>query len=371
MKKLGFGFMRLPLTDANDVRSVDLEQLERMVDFFLEHGFTYFDTAYMYHDYISEEVLRKVLVERYSRELFTITTKLPLTLLKTKDEQQLIFEKQLKKCGVEYFDYYFLHNISTSNYEKAERFGSFGFIQKLKEQGLVNHIGFSFHDNSDLLNRVLAEHPETEFVQLQINYLDWDNEGIQSRKCLETARHHGKPVIVMEPVKGGSLVDIPDEAKAMLEKYAPKMSVASWAVRFAAGQDGVMLVLSGMSTFGQLADNVGYMENFTPLSEGELEVLERAKSIIAAYETIPCTACRYCVDGCPIGIPIPEYFALYNAHEHTKKGIFDVQTVYYENLAKTHAKASACLLCAQCERACPQHIKVIDGLKKVVSVFEA
>lgn len=370
LKKLGFGFMRLPLTDADDVRSIDRGQLEKMVDYFIEHSFTYFDTAYMYHDYTSEEALRGALVERHPRDSFTVATKLPLMLLEKEGDQERIFEEQLKKCGVEYFDYYLLHNVNTNIMDKVEKFDSFGFVKKLKEEGRVRHIGFSFHDGAEMLDRLLAEHPEMEFVQLQVNYLDWDNEGIQSRKCLETARRHGKPVIVMEPVKGGSLVEIPDEAKAMFKECAPDMSPASWAVRFAAGQDGVALVLSGMSSFEQLADNVSYMEDFKPLTGRELEVLDRAKAVIAAAKAIPCTACRYCVGGCPKEIPIPEYFALYNAHKQTKKGIFDIQTLYYKNMTKTRAKASDCLSCGQCERACPQHIKVIEGLKEVAAAFE-
>lgn len=370
MKKLGFGFMRLPLTDADDVRSIDRGQLEKMVDYFLDHGFTYFDTAYMYHDYTSEEALRGALVERHPRDSFTVATKLPLMLLEKEGDQERIFEEQLKKCGVEYFDYYLLHNVNANSIDKVEKFDSFGFVRKLKEEGRVRHIGFSFHDGAEMLDRLLAEHSEMEFVQLQVNYLDWDNEGIQSRKCLETARRHGKPVVVMEPVKGGSLVEIPDEAKAMFRECAPDMSPASWAVRFAAGQEGVALVLSGMSSFEQLEDNTNYMEDFQPLSARELETLEKAKAAIAAAHAIPCTACRYCVEGCPMEIPIPEYFALYNAHKHTKAGIFDVQTIYYANIAKTHAKASACVSCGQCERACPQHIKVMEGLKEVAAAFE-
>ncbi len=370
MKKLGFGFMRLPLTNAEDVRSVDREQVKKMVDRFLARGFTYFDTAYMYHDYTSEDVLRETLVERHPRGSFTVATKLPLMQLEKEGDQERIFDAQLKKCGVEYFDYYLLHNVNANTCETVEKFDSFGFVRRLKEEGRARHIGFSFHDDADLLDRVLNEHPETEFVQLQINYLDWDNEGIQSRRCLETARRHGKPVVVMEPVKGGSLVEIPEEAKALFASCSPGMSPASWAVRFAAGQDGVMTVLSGMSSLGQLEDNAGYMENFEPLSERELETLEKAKAVIAASKSVPCTACRYCVEGCPMDIPIPEFFALYNAHKHTKAGIFDVQTVYYANVTKTRAKASDCVGCGQCERACPQHIKVIDKLKDVAAAFE-
>lgn len=370
MKKLGFGFMRLPLLDKEDVKSVDREQVKRMVDLFLERGFTYFDTAYMYHDHTSEDVVRETLVERHPRGAFTIATKLPLMYLKKEGDQERIFDEQLKKCGVDYFDYYLLHNVNVDYYENAKKFDSFAFVRKMKEEGKIRHFGFSFHDSAEMLDSVLTEHPDVEFVQLQINYLDWDNESIQSRKCWEVARSHGKPVIVMEPVKGGSLVQISDEVKAILKECRPDMSPASWAVRFAAGLEGVSVVLSGMSNYEQLDENTGYMENFTPLSEREAETLKKAKEALAASNDIQCTACRYCVEGCPVGIPIPEYFSLYNAHMHTRSDIFDVQTVYYANITKTRAKASDCVACGQCERACPQHLKIIDGLKEVAAAFE-
>lgn len=371
MKKFGFGFMRLPLNEGGNVSDVDREQVKRMVDLFLARGFTYFDTAYMYHDHTSEDVLREALVERHPRGSFTVASKLPLMFLEKEGDQERIFDEQLRKCGVDCFDYYLLHNVNANSYETAQKFDSFGFVLKMRDAGKIRRVGFSFHDRADMLDSVLTSHPEMEFVQLQINYLDWDNEGIQSRKCLETARRHGKPVTVMEPVKGGSLVEIPDEAKKVLAGCRPDMSPASWALRFAAGLDGVAMVLSGMSSFAQLDENTTLMSDFEPLSEREKKTLDKAKKIIAAAQDIPCTACRYCVEGCPMGIPIPDYFALYNAHKHTKAGIFDVQTIYYANLAERHAKASECVACGQCERACPQHIKIIKGLKEVAAALEA
>lgn len=371
MKKLGFGMMRLPLNNPDDPTSVDFKQLCQMVDLFLEKGFTYFDTAYMYHAFQSEEFLREALVKRHPRNSFTVADKMPTMFLKKQEDLERIFQEQLVKCGVEYFDYYMLHNLGVSHYAIAQKFDAFAFIQQKKQQGLVREIGFSYHDNAHLLDEILTAHPEVDFVQLQINYLDWEDPGIQSRKCYETARRHGKKVIVMEPVKGGTLAKLPEQAQALLSSWAPNQSAASWAVRFAAGHEGVMAVLSGMSNLEQLTDNTSYMEEFIPLNDQEQNILRQAVDILRAAIAIPCTACGYCVDGCPKKIPIPQYFALYNAEKQALNKGFSTQQVYYGNYTQTMGKASDCIGCRQCERQCPQHLAITGFLKDVAALFEA
>lgn len=371
MKKLGFGCMRLPITDENNQTSVDFRQFCNMVDSFLEQGFTYFDTAYMYHDFKSEEFVKEALVRRHPRKSFTLATKMPTMFLKKEEDLERIFNEQLEKCGVEYFDYYLLHNLNAVNYPVAEKLNAFDFVVKKKAEGKIKHIGFSFHDGAELLDEILTKHPETEFVQLQINYLDWDSQGIQSGMCYDVAVKHNKPVVVMEPIKGGTLINIPDEAKKLLRETDPNMSVASWAIRFAASLENVMVVLSGMSDFQQLKDNTSYMKDFVPFNQKEKQVIESVTNIIKSSIAIPCTACRYCVKGCPKNIPIPTYFGLYNEEMRmNKKVLFSPQSVYYGNYIKNYGKASDCIGCHQCEKSCPQHIKIVDMLKKVAETFE-
>lgn len=369
-KKLGFGCMRLPLLDKDDQKSVDMEQMKKMVDLFLEQGFTYFDTAYMYHDFTSEIAVREALVKRHPRDSFTLATKMPIMAMKTKDENERIFNEQLEKCGVDYFDYYLLHNVNAAFYDNAVKIGVFDFVKKMKDEGKIKKIGFSYHDDADYLDKVLTEHPEVEFVQLQINYLDWNDAGVQSGKCYEVARKHGKPIVVMEPIKGGRLANVPETVKDKFESVNPGMSAASWAIRFAASHEGIITVLSGMSDIDQLKDNISYMKDFKPLNEKEMETIESAVEAIKSTVAVPCTACRYCIKECPKDIQISDYLALYNLEKNTPPVDFPIYGMYYSNKTVNHGKASDCIGCKKCEKVCPQHIKISEWMKEVAKAFE-
>ena len=371
MKKLGFGLMRLPLLNPEKPDSIDIEQVKQMVDTFLERGFTYFDTAWMYCGFASEPTVKVALVDRHPRDSFTLATKLHAGFIQTKEDRDGIFNQQLEKTGASYFDYYLLHGLEKESYAKMEALDCFEWLKDKKRQGLVRHIGFSFHDSAELLDEILTKHPEAEFVQLQINYLDWDSEWVQSRKCYEVAVKHGKQIVVMEPVKGGTLAKVPKNVREMFQAREPQSSIPSWAIRYAASLPNVMVVLSGMSDMAQLLDNTGYMADFKPMQAEEKELVKRAADMINDSIAIACTGCSYCTEGCPQRIPIPKYFSLYNEdmREAEEKG-WTASIVRYEQLAKDFGKPSDCIACGQCEGVCPQHLPIIELLKTVTKHCE-
>ena len=362
--KLGFGLMRLPRLENGEI---DVEQTKRMVDLFLAAGQTYFDTAYVYEG--SEEAARQALVERYPRDSYTLATKLNASmegLDEATAKQQLTVS--LERTGAGYFDYYLLHALSERNVEKYDRFHLWDFVKDMKAQGLIRHYGFSFHGSPALLDKLLTEHPDVEFVQLQLNYVDWEEPRVAARENYEICRRHGKPVVVMEPVKGGLLADPPARVRELLKNARPDMSLASWGIRYAASLDGILTVLSGMSNVAQMEDNLSYMKDFRPLSEAEQAVICQAQEAFRQIETIPCTACHYCTEGCPAQIPIPEIFAARNRQLIWER-MEDGRKAYAEAV-KERGKASDCLACGQCENACPQHLGVIEYLKGCAEVFD-
>ncbi len=372
MKKLGFGLMRMPLTDPKNDAAVDIEQVKRMVDLFMEKGFTYFDTAIMYNGFASQRVAKEALVDRYPRDRFTLATKLHDAFFKDAADRERVFSEQLEQTGAGFFDYYLLHGIEAASLPKFEEYDCFGWMQEKKAQGLIRHAGFSYHDTPELLDEILTKHPETEFVQIQLNYLDWESEWIQARRVYEVCVKHGKPVIVMEPVKGGTLANVPEEAEAILKGAAPEMSVPSWAIRFAASQENVMVVLSGMSNVEQMADNLSYMDDFKPLTAEEQAMTLRVADIINAQIAVPCTGCSYCTEGCPMRIPIPKYFSLYNEdmrEDLAQKG-WTINFTNYDKLAESFGRAGDCIACGQCEGVCPQHLPIIETLKDVSAHFD-
>ncbi len=364
IKKLGFGLMRLPMKGEE----IDIEQVKKMVDVFMSKGFTYFDTAYVYIGGKSEVALKEAVVDRYPRDSFQCASKLPLWDLKDPEEMEKIFQESLDRAGLSYYDFYLLHAMGAERAKRADEVGAWEFMKKLKAEGRAKHIGFSFHDSAEVLEDILKNHPEMEFVQLQINYADWDSDSVQSRKCYETARKYNKPVIIMEPVKGGSLATMTPQVQELFKAARPELSVPSWAVRYAASLEGIVTVLSGMSNEAQLNDNVSYMEDFQPLTDGERDVIAKAVDILKSTPTIPCTACKYCVDGCPQKINIPGVFSamnnltLYNNRDGAKR--------MYSGAVQDGGKASDCIQCGACEAHCPQHIEIIETLKKAAAELE-
>ena len=371
MKKLGFGLMRMPTMSSN-AADVDIEQVKKMVDLFIGKGFTYFDTALMYNGSASEAVAKTALVDRYPRDKFTLATKLHSGFFNSLEERDKVFQGQLEKTGAGYFDYYLLHGMDGGSIKKYEELDCFNWLLDKKAKGLVKHPGFSFHDSAELLDKILTDHPEMEFVQLQINYLDWESQWIQSRACYEVAVKHNKPVIIMEPVKGGTLARVPKDAELLFKSHDDSMSVPSWAIRFAASLDNVMVVLSGMSNTAQMEDNLSYMDDFKPLTEEEKAMCFKVADIINAQTAIPCTSCWYCTGGCPQKIAIPQYFSMYNEdmREYLDEKGWTVNFSNYENVARDNGRAKDCIECGQCEEICPQHLPIIKNLKEVSKHFD-
>ena len=363
--KLGFGLMRLPKKGGR----IDIEQTKQMVDLFMKAGLTYFDTAYVYDDGDSERAAKAALVDRYPRESFTLATKLNAWLGAPNErtaKQQ--FYTSLERTGAGYFDYYLLHALQAGNYKTYDKYHLWDFVKEQKAKGLIKHWGFSFHATPDILDEVLTAHPDAEFVQLQLNYADWENPKVTARENYEVARKHGKSIVVMEPVKGGALANPPKEVGKVFKEVLPDASYASWAIRYAASLDGIISVLSGMSNLEQMQDNLSYMENFKPLNAKEQAAIRKAQELMTGIKSIPCTACHYCTAGCPKKISIPEIFAARN--QQLVWGQLEEGHRQYSELVKSTGKASDCIACGQCERACPQQINVITRLKDCAAQFE-
>ena len=366
--KLGFGFMRLPMND----KEIDMEQTNKMVDAFMAKGLNYFDTAYVYIGGKSEVALRESLVKRYPRDSFKIASKLPLWDATTPDQMEKIFGETMERLGLEYIDSYLLHAMDKTRFQKAEELGAWEYVKGLKDAGKVKYMGFSFHDSAEVLDEALSKYADlTDFIQLQINYIDWESDNVQSRKCYEVARKYNKPIIIMEPVKGGSLVALPTKAQDIFKSVNPDLSIPSWAIRYCASLEGVLTVLSGMSDMAQMNDNLSYMAEFKPLNDAEYKAIEEAVEIINKVPTIPCTSCKYCVDGCPMNINIPRLFSVANQNKKfgdESKKPYNMRA--YKDATKENGLASACLQCGACEGHCPQHIEIIEELKKIAAAYE-
>ena len=363
--KLGFGLMRLPKSSTG---KIDIEQTKKMVDMFMDAGLNYFDTAYVYDGGDSERAAKAALVDRYPRESFTLATKLCAWIGATNEKtakQQ--FYTSLERTGAGYFDYYLLHALQAGNYKLYDKYHIWDFVKEQKEKGLIKHWGFSFHAGPDILDEILTNHPDAEFVQLQLNYADWENPDVTARANYEVARKHGKSIVVMEPIKGGALANPPKAVQDIFRKANPEASFASWAIRYVASLEGIITVLSGMSNVAQMEDNLSYMKQFKALDAEEQDAIRQAQEVINGIKSIPCTGCHYCTAGCPKQIPIPEIFEARN--KQLIWGQLEQGKAEYAKAVADVGTASDCIACGQCERACPQQIPVIDRLKDCAAAF--
>ena len=370
MLKLGFGLMRLPRIN-DSYENIDKELFKKMIDEFILSGGTYFDTAWVYHGGNSELAVKECLIDRYDRSKFTLADKMPMFAVKEESDLEKYFNKQLEKTQAGYFDYYLLHALNKKTYDLSEQVHAFDFIKKKKEEGLIKHIGFSFHDSSLVLEEILKKHPEIEFVQLQINYLDWESPSVESKNCYNLCEKYNKEVVVMEPVKGGALFNIPSEAEELFTNYHKDLSKASWAIRYAASLKNVMMVLSGMSNFEQMKDNLSYMKDFKPLTKEEYSIIDQVVAKIKSVITVDCTGCRYCIteQHCPKDILIPDLFTVYNG---AKNYTHPSPSKAYNELTKSsnHGSAGDCLKCGACEKHCPQHLDIRKYLSDIKLYFE-
>ena len=371
MKKMGFGLMRLPQTDKDKPETINQEQVNKMIELFLEKGYTYFDTAYPYHNGKSEISLKEAL-KNHHRESYIVADKLPIFAITKEEEVEPIFKEQLERCGVEYFDYYLLHNISPFSEAGYIDVDSYKFLKQQKDAGKIKKLGFSSHGDAKYIEKYLQKYPDMDFIQLQINYLDWESQTIESKKCYEVAKKHDLEVIVMEPLKGGFLANIPEDANDLIKKFNPTLTPVELALRFVANLDNVFMVLCGVSSYKQMEENIEIFENMQPLSKEELDLIKQVSELINSKIIVPCTKCNYCINECPVNINIPYVFDLYNSEKLLNEDGFTTYQVTYINYMKNkkNGPASACIDCGKCVEKCPQQINIPQVMKDVVESLE-
>lgn len=365
-KLLGFGMMRLPKVEKDGKEEIVYDKVSEMVDYFLDHGFNYFDTAHGYHQTFSEVAVNKCLSSRHSRDEYILTNKLTAIYFEKNEDIEPFIMEQLRTCGVEYFDNYLIHSVTKNNYGKYVECEAFEVVKSLKERGFIKHIGMSFHDSAEFLEKILKEHEEIEMVQIQFNYIDFNDKIVQSKACYDVCRKYNKDIIIMEPVKGGKLANLPADARKIIEDLKGG-SMASYAIRFAASFEGVRMVLSGMSSLDEMKDNVAFMDDFKKIDDKEMEAIDKVIEILNSIDIIPCTTCEYCLEDCPQNILIPSMISILNQKKMYETANFEHN---YDLATRSNGKASECIECGNCESVCPQHIEIIDALKEVVEKVE-